>query len=523
VTTIDTTTDQPTDPDPSADPAGAAPVRGGHWIDHWEPDDEAFWEQTGRRIARRNLIWSMFAEHLGFSVWVIWTIVVINLVNAGITMSVSEQFLLTLVPNLVGSILRIPYTFAVPRFGGRVWTAISAALLLIPTLLLATVVPSGWLADQSHDVQLWVLLVCAATAGLGGGNFSSSMFNISFFYPERKKGWALGMNAAGGNIGVAVAQLFVPLAIIIGVSSEAVRLPEHEVHLGYAGLMWVPLIVAATVGALLFMNSLTQAKADASSYVVALRSTQTWIMSFLYIGTFGSFIGFSFALPLVIKNTFPEFLADHPFIATYLAGLSFMGALIGSLARPLGGWLSDKVGGARVTLVAFVGMAVFTVLAIYGVQNRSFATFFGSYMVIFLLTGVCNGSTYKMIPSIFAVLGLKHAQETGAGRKATAIEFKRRAAAVIGIAGALGAFGGVLIQVVLRQASLGVSALVKAAETPAEKVAIAAAHSEWSVPALWVFVVCYVVFAATTWFVYLRAGSGYVSDERSFSLAGATA
>jgi len=523
VTTIDTTTDQPTGLEPAADPTGGAPVRGGHWIDHWEPDDETFWEQTGKKIAARNLVWSMFAEHLGFSVWVIWTIVVINLGNAGITMSVSEQFLLTLVPNLVGSILRIPYTFAVPRFGGRVWTAASAALLLIPTLLLAIVVPSGWLVDQSHGAQLWVLLVCAGTAGLGGGNFSSSMFNISFFYPERKKGWALGMNAAGGNIGVAVAQLFVPLAIIIGVSSQAVKLPEHQVHLGYAGLMWVPFIVAATIGALLFMNSLTQAKADARSYVVALRSTQTWIMSFLYIGTFGSFIGFSFALPLVIKNTFPEFLADHPFIATYLAGLSFMGALIGSVARPVGGWLSDKVGGAKVTLWSFVGMAVFTVIAIYGIQERSFAIFFGSYMVIFLLTGVCNGSTYKMIPSIFAVLGSKHVQETGDDRKATAVEFKRRAAAVIGIAGALGAFGGVLIQVVLRQASLGVSALVKAAETPAEKVAIAAANSDWSVPALWVFFVCYVVFAATTWFVYLRASSGYVNDERTFSLASATA
>jgi NNP family nitrate/nitrite transporter-like MFS transporter len=522
-TSIETTIDQPPAAEPVADPAPGAPARGSHWIDHWEPDDEAFWEQTGHSIARRNLIWSMFAEHLGFSVWVIWTIVVINLANAGITMSVSEQFLLTLVPNLVGSILRIPYTFAVPRFGGRAWTAISAALLLIPTLLLGIVVPSGWLAGLSHDAQLWVLLACAATAGLGGGNFSSSMFNISFFYPERKKGWALGLNAAGGNIGVAVAQLFVPLAIIVGVSSEAVKLPVHEVHLGYAGLMWVPLILAATIGALLFMNSLTQAKADARSYVVALRSTQTWIMSFLYIGTFGSFIGFSFALPLVIKNTFPEFLAGHPFIATYLAGLSFMGALIGSVARPVGGWLSDRVGGAKVTLVAFVGMALFTVVAMVGVQERSFATFFASYMVIFLLTGVCNGSTYKMIPSIFAVLGSKHAATSGEDRKETAVEFKRRAAAVIGIAGALGAFGGVLIQVVLRQASLGVSALVKAAETPAEKVAVAAAHSDWSVPALQVFTVCYVVFALTTWFVYLRAGSGYVSDERTFSLAPATA
>ena len=134
----------------------------------------------------------MFAEHLGFSVWVIWTIVVINLGNAGITMSVSEQFLLTLVPNLVGSVLRVPYTFAVPRFGGRAWTAVSAALLLIPTLLLAIVVPSGWLAGLSHDAQLWVLLACAATAGFGGGNFSSSMFNISFFYPERPQGLGAG-------------------------------------------------------------------------------------------------------------------------------------------------------------------------------------------------------------------------------------------------------------------------------------------------------------------------------------------
>lgn len=517
-TSIETTTDPPSGLAPVTD-LDAPPTRGAHWIDHWEPDDESFWEATGAKTAKRNLIWSMFAEHLGFSVWVIWTIVVINLGNAGITMSVSEQFLLTLVPNLIGSLLRIPYTFGVPRFGGRAWTAISAALLLIPTVLLGTVVPSGWLADQSHDTQLWVLLLCAGTAGFGGGNFSSSMFNISFFYPEKKKGWALGMNAAGGNIGVAVAQLFVPLAIIIGVSSTAVKQPVHDVHLGYAGWMWVPFILAAAFGALRYMNSLTQAKADARSYVVALRYTQTWIMSFLYIGTFGSFIGFSFALPLVIKNTFPEFLADHPFIATYLAGLGFMGALIGSVARPVGGWLSDRIGGAVVTLWSFVGMAVFTVLAINGVQGRSFPTFFGSYMLIFLLTGICNGSTYKMIPSIFAMLGRKHAQDTGEEPTTTAVEFKRRAAAVIGIAGALGAFGGVLIQVVLRQASLNVSALVKAAETPAEKVAIAASHSDWSVPALWVFFGCYVVFAATTWLVYLRTSSGYVKDEKTFTLA----
>src|SRR5215204_1111566 len=137
----------------------------GRWIDHWEPEDERFWEQSGKRIARKNLAISIFAENLGFSIWVLWTIVVINLVNVGITLSLAEQFWLTAVPNLVGSTLRIPYTFAVPRFGGRVWTTFSAAMLLIPTTLLAIVVPSGWLADQSHDTQLWVLLACAATAG----------------------------------------------------------------------------------------------------------------------------------------------------------------------------------------------------------------------------------------------------------------------------------------------------------------------------------------------------------------------
>lgn len=513
----------PTAADAAPDAAARAPragragrrgrPRGAHWIDHWEPDDEAFWEATGARIARRNLVWSMIAEHLGFSVWVIWTIVVINLGNAGIAMSVSEQFLLTLVPNLVGSLLRIPYTFAVPRFGGRTWTAISAGLLLIPTLLLALVVPSGWLADQSHDTQLWVLLFCAATAGLGGGNFSSSMFNISFFYPERRKGFALGLNAAGGNIGVAVAQLLVPLAIIVGVPAAEVKLPQHTVHLAYAGWMWVPLIVVATLGSLRWMNSLTQAKADGGSYVRALRERQTWILSFLYIGTFGSFIGFSFAMPLLIKNTFPEFLADHPFIATYLAGLGFLGALIGSVARPLGGWLADRVGGARVTLWSFVGMALFTGLAVVGVQNRSFPVFLASFMAIFLLTGICNGSTYKMIPSVFALLGARRARDEGADPKEWAVEYKRRAAAVIGIAGALGAFGGVLIQVVLRQASLGVSGLVAKAATPAEKAGIAAANADWSVPALWIFLASYVVFAATTWWVYLRPGSAQVRAE----------
>jgi NNP family nitrate/nitrite transporter-like MFS transporter len=483
---------------------GSARNRRGRWIDHWAPEDEQFWEATGRAIARKNLIFSIFAEHLGFSVWVLWTIVVINLANAGFVLSLPEQFWLIAVPNLIGSTLRIPYTFAVPRFGGRMWTAISASLLLIPTLLLAIIAPSGWLAAQGHTTQFWVLLACAATAGLGGGNFSSSMANISFFYPERRKGFALGLNAAGGNLGVAVTQLLVPLVIIVGVPAVAVKLPEHDVHLSYAGLMWLPLIVVAAVGAWLYMDSLTEARSDPRSYTKSLRQGQTWVMSILYIGTFGSFIGYSFALPLVIKNTFPEFLAAHPFIATYLAGLGFVGALIGSISRPFGGWLSDRIGGARVTLGCFAGMGAFTAIAIAGVTEHSFPLFFGSYMAIFLLAGMGNGSTYRMIPCIFAALGRREAEEKGLDATQTALDFKRQAAAVIGIAGAIGAFGGFLIQVVFRQSSLGVTALVKAAETPAEKLAVAQANADWSIPALWVFLGAYVVFAAMTWFFYLR-------------------
>jgi NNP family nitrate/nitrite transporter-like MFS transporter len=498
---------------PASAPAATTPALSrGRWLDEWEPENETFWKTTGRKIARKNLVLSIFAENIGFSVWVLWTIIVINLANVGIVLSLPEQFWLTALPNLIGSTLRLPYTFAVPKFGGRLWTGISASLLLIPVTLVAVILPGGWLAHQSHDTQFWVLLACAATAGFGGGNFSSSMANISFFYPERRKGFALGLNAAGGNLGVAITQLLVPLVIIIGVPAAAVKLPSHEVHLAYAGIMWMPLIVLAAIGAWLYMDSITDAKSDPKAYAMAVKQPQTWVMSVLYIGTFGSFIGYSFALPLVIKNTFPEFLGRHPFIATYLAGLGFVGALIGSVSRPFGGWLSDKLGGARVTLACFLGMGAFTLLAIVGVNHHSFTLFFASYMVIFLLAGMGNGSTYRMIPSIFLALGSKEAGEKGLDPNETALSFKRQAAAVIGIAGAIGAFGGFLIQVAFRQASLStVIAMSKATKTitdkaqlTAAKAHIAAAHADWSVPALWVFVGAYVVFAGMTWFFYMR-------------------
>jgi len=173
--------------------------------------------------------------------------------------------------------------------------------------------------------------------------------------------------------------------------------------------------------------------------------------------------------------------------------------------------MSDRLGGARVTLAVFLGEALFTVTAIIGVNEHSFPIFFASFMAIFLLAGMGNGSTYRMIPSIFTALGRKEAEEKGLDPKKTTLDFKHQAAAVIGIAGAIGAFGGFLIQVVFREASLGVSAAVKAAATPAEKVSVAQSMADWSIPALYVFLGAYVIFAGMTWFFYLR--KSFVTDK----------
>lgn len=325
--------------------------RRGRWIDTWEPDDPQFWESGGARTARKNLAFSVFAENLGFSVWVIWGSVVTSMGAAGFgflaglgkgdPVAVSNALLLTSTPTLVGAALRIPYTFAIPRFGGRAFTAFSAAMLLLPTLGLAYFV-------NQPQTPMWVFLLLAALAGVGGGNFSSSMANISFFFPEGKKGAALGINAAGGNLGVAQTQLILPLLITFGTHLTAKDPAGYRLGITLAVLVWVPFILIATVGALRCMDSLRTAKSDGRSYRLALTNPHTWVMSLLYIGTFGSFIGFSFAFPTLIKANFPN-LANIGWITT-LGNLAFLGALVGSFSRPFGGWISDRVGGAKITL-----------------------------------------------------------------------------------------------------------------------------------------------------------------------------
>jgi NNP family nitrate/nitrite transporter-like MFS transporter len=418
------------------------------WIADWHPDDPAFWEQTGKNVARRNLIFSIVAEHLGFTVWTLWSIVATKM--GAYEFTTDQLFWLVALPNLIGSVLRVPYTFGPAKFGGRNFTVVSGFLLLIPAVFLGVAV-------NNPDTPYWLFLVIAALAGLGGGNFASSMANITHFYPRDKQGVALGLNAAGGNVGVSSVQLVMPLVI-------------GSLGLAAAGWFWIPFVVVAIACAWFFMDNLTSAKADPREQLAVAGKAQTWIMSFLYIGTFGSFIGYSTAFPLLSKSLFP----GAPF-----AAVAFIGPLVGSLIRPVGGWLADRLGGAPVTLWNFGGMGVGILLVWFGSTSGNFWMFFLSFQVLFLTAGIGNGSTYRMIPAIFQA---KAVAERGEGEEAL-LYGKRQASAAIGIISAVGALGGFLIN-----RAFGMS--FAAAGTPA--------------PAFLAFGIFYLACLALTWWCYIR-------------------
>jgi NNP family nitrate/nitrite transporter-like MFS transporter len=400
------------------------------WISDWNPEDEKYWETKGKTVARRNLIWSIVAEHIGFSVWLIWSIVATKLTQAGFHYTTDQLFQLVALPGLIGSLIRFPYTFAVTTFGGRNWTIFSAAVLFIPTILLAYFV-------TQPDTPFWVMLCVAATAGLGGGNFASSMANISFFYPDRMKGSALGLNAAGGNIGVSGVQLLTPILLGFGFVSLYQASPVAEgLFLQNAGLMWLLPLTIAVIGAYLFMNNLTSARSSFKDQLVIVKRKHTWVMSYIYIGTFGSFIGYSAAFPLLLKTQFP----------TVTVAVAFLGPLVGSLSRPIGGWFSDKIGGANVTFWNFIVMGVATLGVIYFVDVKNFAGFLTMFLILFIASGVGNGSTYRMIPAIFREEKLKEAKGQGDLSRALALKAASlEAAAALGFIGAVGACGGYLI------------------------------------------------------------------------------
>jgi len=441
-------------------------------IVNWDPEDTVAWAAGNDKIARRNLIWSTVAEHVGFSIWTIWSVMVLFMPESVYGFTAGDKFLLAATATLTGGALRIPYSLATAAFGGRNWTIFSALVLLIPTTAIM-----GLLAHPG--LPLWPYLVCAALTGLGGGNFAASMTNVNAFYPHRLKGWALAVNAGGGNLGVPLIQL-----IGLGVLATAGNRQPHWVCAVY-----LVLLVVTGIGAALFMDNLDRHKADLTAMRSILSEIDTWIIALLYIATFGSFIGFSFAFGQVLQISFTGGGQSPAQAALHAAQIAFIGPLLGSIARIFGGRVADRIGGGRVTLVAFGGMfaASGLLVAVSTLDgNRSGpttgATMVGyviGFVALFIVSGIGNGSVYKMIPSVFEArshtLDLPESDRRHWSRAMSG--------ALIGFAGAIGAFGGVGINLALRQSYLA---------------------SGSATTAFWIFLVGYVGAAGLTWLRYVR-------------------
>jgi MFS transporter, NNP family, nitrate/nitrite transporter len=456
----------------------------------WTPEDKVFWEQQGRAIANLNLWISIPALLLSFAVWMVWSVVIVNLPNIGFKFTTNQLFWLAALPALCGATLRIFYSFMVPIFGGRKWTALSTASLLLPALGIG-------FAVQDPTTSYPTFVVLALLCGFGGGNFASSMANISFFFPKERKGSALGLNAGLGNLGVSVVQFVVPLVITAGVFGALGGEPQswikgsetRQMWLQNAGFIWVPFILLSTLAAWFGMNDIASARASFADQAVIFKRRHNWLMCWLYLGTFGSFIGYSAGFPLLIKSQFPEVNA-----LTY----AFLGPLVGAVIRPFGGWLSDKLGGAPVTFWNFIVMALAVIGVLYflpkgaggamalpwGPAQGNFYGFLAMFMLLFLTTGIGNGSTFRMIPVIFMTERLRDAEGKGEPAKEQAIkDANKEAAAVLGFTSAMAAYGGFFIP-----KSYGTSI----AATGGPEVA------------LWVFIAFYLSCIAMTWWYYAR-------------------
>lgn len=443
-----------------------------HLITDWDPEDVAAWEAGNKKIARRNLIWSVIAEHIGFSIWSLWSVMVLFMPASVYGFSASDKFLLGATATLIGACLRFPYTFATAKFGGRNWTIFSAVVLFIPT------VGTIWLLTHP-GLPLWPYLVCAALTGLGGGNFASSMTNINAFFPQRLKGWALALNAGGGNLGVPMVQL-VGLLVIAAVGD---RQPY------WVCAVYLVLLAVAGVGAALYMDNLRDYRIELNTMRSVLAEPHTWVISLLYIGTFGSFIGFSFAFGQVLQINFIASGQSTAHASLHAAQIAFLGPLLGSLSRVYGGKIADRVGGGRVTLAAFVlmilGAGILLTASVFGAHTHGpapAATMVGyvvGFVLLFILSGIGNGSVYKMIPSIFEARSYALQKSEEERRQWS----RSMSGALIGWTGAIGALGGVGVNLALRQSYLS---------------------SGTATSAFWVFAVFYVAASLLTWTVYVR-------------------
>jgi NNP family nitrate/nitrite transporter-like MFS transporter len=456
-------------------------------VTDWRPEDNDFWRTTGRAIARRNLWLSIPALLLSFAIWQVWSVVVAKLPSVGFPFTTDQLFWLAALPGISGAVLRVFYSFMVPIFGGRLWTTVATWSLMIPA------VGIGY-AVQNPQTPYFLFLALALLCGLGGGNFASSMANISFFFPRAEKGNALALNAGLGNLGVSVVQFLVPIAITAGVfgwfggDPAMVKGPAGETPLWLqnAGFIWVPFIAASAFAAWFGMNDIASARASFAEQAVIFERKHNWIMCWLYTGTFGSFIGYSAGFPLLAKTQFPAIDA-LPFV--------FLGPLVGALSRSATGWISDKWGGGRVTLGVFALMmiGVAGVLYFLGIKDQpgAFWGFFAMFLLLFFATGVGNASTFQMIPNIMR----KEMERLMPGADLTARlrQAEKESAAITGFTSAVAAFGAFFIPKAYGS-SLALTGGVEAA--------------------LWAFLVFYVTCAVATWAFYTRRGGLLYDVER---------
>ena len=448
----------------------------------WTPEDKSFWQSTGKSIARRNLWLSVPALLLAFAVWQVLSVTLTYLPNVGFKYSKEELFTLAGLPALSGATLRIVYSFVVPIFGGRRWTAFSTATLLIPLIGLG-------FAVQDPMTPLWQMQMWALLCGFGSANFSSSMSNISFFFPKSEKGTALGINAGLGNLGVSVVQFVVPVVVTMGMFALGADAQVYtkgaevkNVWVQNAAFFWVPFVAFFAISAWFGMNDIASAKASFKEQSVIFKRRDTWLMCILYLGTFGSFIGFAAGFGLLMKSQFPQVNATQ-----YV----FLGALIGAISRVIGGKVSDKLGAARVTTFVFIGMivavmGVINFLPVKGVDGSgSFRGFFVCFIALFALTGVGNASTFAQVPKIFFAVA-----KQVLGSKATPAQLElnsnKEAAAVLGFSAAIGAYGGFFVP---KSYGMSISA------TGGVKAALVA------------FIVYYVLCLVINWWFYSRKGA----------------
>lgn len=468
-------------------------------LKRWEPEEEAFWTGEGKQVATRNLWISIPNLLLGFSVWIYWGMVAkyiqklhfatdgrlfdFTFLNGGQPYDDAGYrallFTLPAVAGLAGATLRIPNSFMIAICGGRNVKFMTTVLLILPAL-------GAGIALQDQTTPFWVFIVLAALSGVGGGAFASSMSNISFFYPKKVQGLALGLNAGLGNLGVSVMQFLIPWVITFGLFGSLGGDPYEftadgdttRLWIQNAGLVWVPVLAFLAVLAFVLMNNmpfhdygstltgigrflwltvlgyvgasagillLIQPWGDfpeiAKTFLVAVvavavtlaamrfltpaqtrsglqtqfaifREKHNWVMTYLYVMTFGSFIGYANAFPKLIDDVFGQYsVGPNAGESTGLssAGYIFIGAGVGALIRPVGGWLSDKLGGARVTHWDTLIMIVATITAgwLCAVAMESpepqqyFLPFLLTFIVLFATTGIGNGSTFRMIGVIF--------------------------------------------------------------------------------------------------------------------------